>query len=392
MISSLATLLLAAAPTLVGETLADGMDVVSVQTDAKSCVLRVVVRAGSDRDPFGRGGVAHLVEHVVLAGPAGLEALRDPLATVNAYTTRDSTYFVSATSPEHCQEALKRLLWALSEGQFKESQVANEKRVILREELYSNPWQQTLLEGGLFGEVAPIAGTESSRDAIKVADLTSYYGEHYTPSRLAVITVGPLSPQDVRNVVKAAYTGLPGVELTAPPRRPRELREERERAVLSVPSTFLALAQAYPLSRLAECKAVANEVAIDLGRAALGPGVEATAVCAPVGGYAIVTTAAVAPTVGAAQSLKAKLLALRQTPPARTPAVRAAQAQRGGLGALALGRWEVVADDLAMLASWASHEELFSLAATWLAPDVGAADGGVGAPPQIYLLTGKEAR
>ncbi len=375
-----------------GETMLDGMDVLVARVEAPTCAARFVVRAGSDRDPFGRGGLAHIVEHLVLAGPAGRDTLRSGHGVFNGETSRDSTVFTMLTRAEDCQQGLGELLWAVSEGRFTADQLANQRSVVMREQVYLGAWQQALIEAGLFGDVAPVVGTAASREDLTLSDVGSFYRERYAPPQLALVVVGPVSLNDVVGVVRRTFTGVPTPDLAGARRSPRDLRTELDRRVNLVSPLVVATARPLPLSAISLCRSAAAILAIRQAREIRVPGVDLRTRCFPMGGYAVVATIGVAPTLGRAESLKKELVQIWKTPLSVLPAERQSVARRLRYSASMLGATNELADELATLAAWSSRAEFYGHAENWLsALDAPSTEGEWEAAP-LYVLSGKERR
>jgi predicted Zn-dependent peptidase len=119
--------------------LPDGLTVFAEQrAGALSVHVGIWVRAGSRRDPVGKEGLAHLVEHMVFraASESGLQAIFE--GHTNAVTTPDYTYYCVTTLPEHAAAVVRGLRRDVLGTQFDRSSVRAEIRVLLRESAH---WQ-----------------------------------------------------------------------------------------------------------------------------------------------------------------------------------------------------------------------------------------------------------
>ena len=80
--------------------LANGLTVaIDPMSDAQSAAIGLHAFVGSRSEADGKGGLAHLVEHMVFKGTRGrdaraiAEAIEDVGGTLNAWTSRDQTLF-----------------------------------------------------------------------------------------------------------------------------------------------------------------------------------------------------------------------------------------------------------------------------------------------------------
>lgn len=179
--------------------------------------IRVTVRAGSRDEPTGRGGLAHLLEHLLFkeghdadgARNAGFSDLRSVGAAVNASTSFEETEFHAEVPPERFDEGVEALLDLVTaparqtEGPlFVRADVEKEKRVVLQEVALARvdplavaAWTvlRDVFPGDPIGQ--PVIGTRRSLRSITVPDLGAFYRTHYTTERMFVVVAGDVDPQ-----------------------------------------------------------------------------------------------------------------------------------------------------------------------------------------------------
>ena len=196
--------------------------------------LRLVVRAGGVHDPVGTEGTAHFVEHMLFNGTEAfprnrlIQALRDIGLELghdeNAFTSYDSTvYFMSITTSgtEHLIDKLEvpfEILreWATA-ATFLPEDVAAERGIVrneldLRAGSADGRVRQTVEDLMFMGtpyEDARIGGTHDSLDAITPGHLLDFYGRQYVAPNMAVVAVGDVEEDELRDLVDRHFENLP---------------------------------------------------------------------------------------------------------------------------------------------------------------------------------------
>jgi predicted Zn-dependent peptidase len=210
--------------------LADGSELlVEHRPSVKVASLRYVVRAGSARDPLGKDGLAHLLEHAVCLGSAENPgaALQSRVAEVggyfNAFTTVDATTFVLDAPADDFLPLASQLISLLGSPELSPQRLDREKLVIDTEEILHSRSVYSyfgLIENELYGQTTrSILGSTSSRARVSRQDLITFFDENYGPSNVSMVFVGPFEETRVLELVEKAAR--------LPPELPRPQREER---------------------------------------------------------------------------------------------------------------------------------------------------------------------
>lgn len=189
--------------------LANGLELV-VQEDhhAPFVAVNVVYRVGGRDDPPGKGGLAHLFEHLTFDGTKhAVKGQFDVLLgkagayNVNAETSDDATQYYETVPAKHLELAL----WLESErmGFFVETlnaAVLDKERAIVKSELhqrYDNVaygYVHGLVRAALFPETHPYhrmpIGDDASLEAITLADAKGFYDRYYAPDNATIVIVG----------------------------------------------------------------------------------------------------------------------------------------------------------------------------------------------------------
>lgn len=175
------------------------------------------VALGSAHEGAGESGVAHLLEHLMFSAPAG--SLWDFVDEVggfaNAFTTHDTTTYVTEVAPEHLPELLERERARFSLRTFPEELVRHEADVVADEIRLGQlePGQrivQALVEAGYQGHPysAPIGGTEAEIGRVQASAVAAFAERAHRGGSLHVVAAGPYEPRAVLELLEA-YADLP---------------------------------------------------------------------------------------------------------------------------------------------------------------------------------------
>jgi zinc protease len=207
-------------------TLPSGMRVVfEVSPDFGTAGVVLVIATGSTDDPSGKGGLAHLVEHLVFEARHGDSSFRRKLETLgagyfNGMTGWDETRYF-AFGPEKNLQALIALfgdvladpLASVDEATF------DHERQVVRDEMQSHAENGTpsqafgLLASTLLPAENPYAhpalGTEESIARLTLADARAFAKAHYGPALSVLAVSSPLpieSQKDLLAGIDAAHS------------------------------------------------------------------------------------------------------------------------------------------------------------------------------------------
>ena len=208
--------------------LANGVTVaIDPMEGAQSASIGLYAAVGSRSEPAGKGGLAHLVEHMVFKGARGrdargiAEAIEDVGGSLNAWTARDQTVFHARTLAPDVGLALELIADLVRAPKLDEQELEREKLVILSElgECLDAP--DDLIHDYLF-EAAygdqpvarPVLGREPTINAITRSDCTAWLAEQYRPERLVISAAGKVDPGHILNLAESLFGDL---EAAAPP-------------------------------------------------------------------------------------------------------------------------------------------------------------------------------
>ena len=198
--------------------LANGVTVaIDPMEGAQSASIGLYAAVGSRSEADGKGGLAHLVEHMVFKGARGrdargiAEAIEDVGGSLNAWTARDQTVFHARTLAPDVGLGLELIADLVRAPRLDEEELEREKLVILSElgECLDAP--DDLIHDYLF-EAAygdqpvarPVLGREPTINAISRGDCTSWLAEQYRPERLVISAAGKVDPGHILNLAEVA--------------------------------------------------------------------------------------------------------------------------------------------------------------------------------------------
>lgn len=202
--------------------LANGLTVaVDPMPGAQSAAIGLHAFVGSRSEPDGKGGLAHLVEHMVFKGARGrdaraiAEAIEDVGGSLNAWTARDQTAFHARTLAPDVGLALELIADLVRAPKLDEAELEREKLVILSElgECLDAP--DDLIHDRLF-EAAfgdqPLArsvlGNEVSISGLRRADCVRWLDQQYRPDRLVISAAGKVDPGHILLLAEALFGDL----------------------------------------------------------------------------------------------------------------------------------------------------------------------------------------
>ena len=188
-------------------------------------------RVGSAEDPPGKGGLAHLAEHLLFKVPSsgpGSSSIEQYLGRTalyyNAYTSWDETHFTSI-APKNLLDAMldleSRRLRASCEH-FDE-EVFQHEREVVRNEIRQRSGISTdianLLHQDVYGPDHPyhrsVGGSDAELSAITRDDVCQFVERHYTPGAAILVISGNLDPDRVLALVVDLFARLPAKPVPA---------------------------------------------------------------------------------------------------------------------------------------------------------------------------------
>jgi predicted Zn-dependent peptidase len=203
--------------------LANGLQVIVERVpNAPLTAVEVWVRAGVAQETAETSGVAHLLEHLLFRGAAGLppdaldSAFENAGGILDAFTERDWTRFRASVLPDRWREPLQTLLRSLLSPALPPDALEKERHLILRDEYalhHADPIRTARY--ALFAERfpqhpygLPLLGDPSVLANITIDAIRQFHQAHYRPDRMVVVVVGAVEPDAVRQAVEAVINPI----------------------------------------------------------------------------------------------------------------------------------------------------------------------------------------
>ena len=212
--------------------LENGLKVI-VKEDHRAPVVMTQIwyRVGSTDEPLNKGGISHLLEHMMFKGTsnvssADFERLIAKFGGVNnAFTSYDYTGYYELFPANRLPLALELEADRMVNLRFDAQEFAKEHQVVMeerRQRTDDNPlakayesFRLLALPNSPKGE--SVIGPMSELESITLPELKDWYKTWYAPNNATLVIVGDVNPEDVLTQVKRYFGKLPTSQL---PKRP----------------------------------------------------------------------------------------------------------------------------------------------------------------------------
>ena len=194
----------------------------------RSVAVGVWVETGSRHEVEARGGVSHLIEHLVFKGTAtrSAEAIARTMDSVggqmDAFTTKENTCFYVQVLDEHLPLAVDLLTDILLHPLFDAEELEREKSVVLQEIRMVEDTPDDVIHDLFAGQVwgdhplgRPILGTREMVTGFGRDGIAAHFGEEYVPPQIIIAVAGNVTHQQVVDLFSGGFNGF---QRPAPPR------------------------------------------------------------------------------------------------------------------------------------------------------------------------------
>ena len=187
----------------------------------KSATAGIWVPVGSRLETAGDSGIAHFIEHMLFKGTPRRKAadisraIESVGGTMNAYTSREYTYFFAKAMEKDFALLVDLLADIYRNSLFDEDELAREKRVILQEilmvddtpEEYLNDFFNSSYWGG-HPLGLPVQGTADSVERFDRRRVVDYFGDRFRRQGIIVTVVGNLPHEAAASAFGEALSSL----------------------------------------------------------------------------------------------------------------------------------------------------------------------------------------
>ena len=207
--------------------LANGLRLVVVP-DPNTTLVQVDVRyeVGSNEDPPGKAGLAHLVEHMMFQHrplgadkPPTFELIPQVSVAFNAYTTYDQTHYWIRSSKADMESILRVEAFRMASGceTIPREQFDREREVVRNEIRGGNATAEGLIVPLLSADVYPAGhpyshdtgGNDAQLASITWDDVCDFMTKYYVPERAVVIIAGNVQVEEVGKLVELNFGAIP---------------------------------------------------------------------------------------------------------------------------------------------------------------------------------------
>lgn len=205
----------------------NGLIILTDRMDAvRSATLGFFYRVGSRNEPDEMNGITHFIEHCVFKGSMKRSALeiaieQDRLGGgLDAFTTHEETGFVIKVVDDQFDHAFDLLSDMLTRPRFDETDLANERRVIIEEIKMNEDSPEEVLGDIFHREFFPghplgmsIAGTPETVATFSAERTEAYHRSAFSPSNLIVAAAGNVEHDQLLELVEKIELGTASGDL-----------------------------------------------------------------------------------------------------------------------------------------------------------------------------------
>ncbi len=187
----------------------------------RSVAVGVWVETGSRHEPAARGGMSHLIEHLVFKGTATRTA-QDIARTMDsvggnmdAFTTKENTCFYVQVLDEHVPLAVDLLTDILLHPLFDAEELEREKSVVLQEIRMVEDTPDDVIHDLFAAQVwaehplgRPILGTRELVSSYGRELIAGHFAEEYVPPRIVIAVAGNVTHDHVVELFGRGFNGF----------------------------------------------------------------------------------------------------------------------------------------------------------------------------------------
>lgn len=190
----------------------------STDRSLETTTLALAVQYGSRNDPHAQGGIAHLLEHLLMTAPVpGGHSLTESIERLggqsNALTALDGMVFHARVLNVDAPAVARLLCTALLDPKLDDALLRSERRVVQQEltaaqndpaDVVQDDFLAELFPGHPLGR--PVGGVPAELDRLTLDDVREAHARSFVRRRLALISVGGLAPDALAEVASDVLT------------------------------------------------------------------------------------------------------------------------------------------------------------------------------------------
>jgi zinc protease len=205
-------------------TLDNGLKVVVIPNH-KAPVVKLMLwyKVGSVDEPLGKGGLAHLLEHLMFRGTKKVKgsSFNDIIEAhggdSNAFTSHDFTVYHEFLDISRLEVALALEADRMQHLQIDDEAFETERKIVFQERkqrVSNNPFagfgeilNKTLWQNNPYAR--PVTGLEDEILSITKEDVISFYDTYYSPDNAVLILSGDIDVVTARKLVNKYFQSIP---------------------------------------------------------------------------------------------------------------------------------------------------------------------------------------
>ena len=204
-------------------TLSNGLRVfLNKRDDLRSATVGVWTRAGARNETAPVSGISHFIEHIVFKGSQKrtgfeiAEGMDEIGAHVNAYTTKEYTFFYTKALNYQIVKASDILFDMIRHPRLDEKDIETEKGVVLEEismceddpgDVVYEVNESSLFKGTTLS--MQILGERETVSNLKKEDILSYMNDNYCADKTVIGISGNFDEEEMLNKVKEYFSDMP---------------------------------------------------------------------------------------------------------------------------------------------------------------------------------------
>lgn len=192
----------------------------------RSATVGVWVAAGCKKETADNNGISHFIEHIVFKGSKKrtgfeiAEGMDEIGATVNAYTTKEYTFFYTRALNYRILTAADILFDMLTNPRLDENDIETEKGVIFEEismceddpsDVCYELNEKSLFDGNSLSR--EILGSTATVEAISREKILSYMKENYVGENIVIGVSGSFSEAEMLEKIESYFSSLEAGEM-----------------------------------------------------------------------------------------------------------------------------------------------------------------------------------
>ncbi|MCB0411884.1 MAG: insulinase family protein [Bdellovibrionales bacterium] len=220
--------------------LKNGLTVLLVESHKSPVVsVQMWVNTGCADEKKGEEGLSHFIEHLVFKGTEQFNVgeiastVEGSGGELNAYTSFDQTVFYVTISKEFSETGLNIISQMMGHPRFDETEINNEREVVIEEIKRGNDSPQRQASRLLFETLykkhpyrKPVIGYDSVIRNVSVKKIRNYFDSRYVPQLMTLVVVGDFSSAQMKKSVEKYFGDFKPLK---PEKRVRP-KEEKQKA------------------------------------------------------------------------------------------------------------------------------------------------------------------